>query len=88
MAFLIDDSDLSINAENKELRKVIKGIFSRIPVRYSLPLVLHYVENMSLIEIKEVLGIPVSTIKWRLYQGRILFKKYAGDHLCSKYIII
>jgi RNA polymerase sigma-70 factor (ECF subfamily) len=37
--------------------------------------ILHYVEGLSLSEISDVLGLPASTIKWRLFEGRRLLRE-------------
>ncbi len=37
--------------------------------------ILHYVEGLSLSEISDVLGVPASTIKWRLFEGRRLLRE-------------
>jgi len=37
--------------------------------------ILYYVEGLSLSEISDVLGLPASTIKWRLFEGRRLLRE-------------
>ena len=40
-----------------------------------LPIVLHYFQGLSTMEISEVLGIPQGTVKTRLYTGRNKLRK-------------
>ncbi|SHF06003.1 RNA polymerase sigma factor, sigma-70 family [Caldanaerobius fijiensis DSM 17918] len=71
-----------------ELKDIIEDILSKIPEMYAVPLKLYYIENMSVKEIGHVLALNDSTVKWRLYQGRSLFRKLAGEQLLSGYIRI
>lgn len=83
---LIDnESDITDYVERKELRQVINKILKAMPEIYSLPLRLYYIEDLKLKEIEEILDLPNSTIKWRLYQGRAIFKKNIGNKLKGYY---
>ncbi len=42
----------------------------QLPEEFRLPVVLSDVENMSYAEIAEILGLPVGTVKSRLFRGR------------------
>lgn len=49
-----------------ELRLTIE----QLPERLRLPLVLHYLEGFSVEEAARALGVPVGTVKFRLYEAR------------------
>lgn len=52
----------------------IKEIFEKLPVKIRTVLVLYYMEQFSVTEIKDVLHIPEGTVKSRLSKGRKLLK--------------
>ena len=39
---------------------------------------LHYIQDWKTTEIAEILGVPLTTVKWRLHVGRRLLKKRLG----------
>ncbi len=43
---------------------------SRLPDKLRTPLLLHYMEGFSLEEIAKALGVPMTTVRNRLYRGR------------------
>lgn len=55
----------------------------RLPARYRLPLVLHHVEGYSAAECAQMLALPVSTVKWRIHQGRKAFAALLGEEAQS-----
>ena len=57
-----------------------------LPELYALPIHLYYREELPLRTIGELLALPVSTVKWRLYHGRMLLKKtlFEGGYLYDK----
>ena len=67
------------NPENllitKETAEFVRRNMDRLSDIYALPLYLYYFNDMSLLEIGQILKLPASTIKWRLYTGRQLLKK-------------
>ncbi len=50
-----------------------------VPEVYRLPLLLVYVEEMSYLELAEVLGCPMGTVMSRLYRGRKLLREELKD---------
>ena len=49
---------------------------------YYLPIIMHYFKNLTLNETAKILGLSVSTLKWRLHTGRQLLKSLLvrGDY--------
>lgn len=64
--------------EIKELKSFVDRVFGIMNELYRVPLHLFYREDMSVKEIGRLLCINESTVKWRLHQGRILFRKEAS----------
>jgi len=56
--------------DNEKLRAL-----DRLPGDYALVLKLRFVDEMPLRRIAAFLGLPLSTVKWRLHQGKKLMRK-------------
>ncbi|HBE14930.1 MAG TPA: RNA polymerase subunit sigma [Ruminococcaceae bacterium] len=54
----------------------IGDLIDRLPEKIRLTLILFYIEDYSIKEIKETLRIPEGTVKSRLNKGRALLKKW------------
>ena len=67
------DSDLPI--EKKELRTQIEQALNTLHIRKRTVVILHDMENRTMEEISEIIGVPVGTIKSRLFYGREELKK-------------
>ena len=50
-----------------------------LPQKIRLAIILYYIEDYSVREIKSILHIPEGTVKSRLSKGRKLLKDYLGD---------
>lgn len=73
MADSASDNELPI--ERKELRQQIEEALASIHIRKRTVVVLHDIENRTMDEISEIIGVPVGTIKSRLFYGRDELKK-------------
>ena len=60
--------------ELEEELELLHGELARLPVTEREVLVLFYLKELSLIELSEVLGVPVGTVKSRLYRARIMLR--------------
>ena len=47
----------------------------KIPGEYSLALRLRFIDEMPLRHIAAFVGVPVSTVKWRLHKGKELLRE-------------
>jgi RNA polymerase sigma-70 factor (ECF subfamily) len=45
-----------------------------IPSDYAMPLRLHFLDDMPLKRIAAFMGLPLSTVKWRIHQGKKLLR--------------
>jgi hypothetical protein len=57
-----------------ELKERIDAAIRHIPIQYRMPLVLHRIEGMSLIECSQILGLSVGTLKSRLHRAYLMVK--------------
>ncbi|MBP1623975.1 MAG: polymerase sigma factor SigW-like protein [Acidobacteria bacterium] len=63
-----------LKEEDLELRSALEGI----PRDYALALRLHFLDEMPLKRIAGFLGVPLATVKWRIYRGKILLRNQIG----------
>lgn len=49
---------------------------SKMGIAYRLPFMLHYVEGYEQKEIAVMLGLPISTVKWRIHKGKRLLADF------------
>lgn len=69
--------------EHRELRALISRELDGLPGEYGLLLRLYYFNDLSYGEIADLTGLPPSTLKWRLHQGRKLMKARLARHLAK-----
>ncbi|QFT87236.1 ECF RNA polymerase sigma factor SigW [Bacillus sp. THAF10] len=58
------------DVENMELQEEIQRKILNLPDKYRSVIVLKYIDELSLLEISEILEIPVGTVKTRIHRGR------------------
>ncbi|ALC83404.1 MULTISPECIES: RNA polymerase sigma factor SigW [Bacillus] len=62
-----------------ELQGTIQEKILRLPEKYRAVIVLKYIDELSLLEISEILNIPVGTVKTRIHRGREALRKQLRD---------
>jgi RNA polymerase sigma-70 factor (ECF subfamily) len=62
-----------------ELRPDLQSALAAIPTEYAAAVVLADVEGMALADVSEVLGVPVGTVKSRVFRGRRLLAERLGN---------
>jgi RNA polymerase sigma-70 factor (ECF subfamily) len=60
-----------IDSEDDELSRALENV----PADYALALRLRFLDEMPLKRIAAFLGVPVSTVKWRVYRGKQLLRE-------------
>jgi len=65
--------------ESAALRPEIRSALDQIPIDFRTAIVLSDIEGMSLPEVAGVLGVPVGTVKSRLFRGRRLLAQHLGN---------
>jgi RNA polymerase sigma-70 factor (ECF subfamily) len=71
--------DLEKDFSQKEIAQAIEKCLSKIPVLYSEPLALYYIEEKSYEEIGDILKLPSGTVATRISRAKLLMKK-----ICQK----
>jgi RNA polymerase sigma-70 factor (ECF subfamily) len=65
-------------------RADLRDALARIPQQYREVIVLHYLADLPVDEVADVLGVPVGTIKSRLYRGRLALAGHLGDYAAEE----
>lgn len=73
------DEDIADNLEQQELSVLVRQCLNQIPLLYSEPLVLRYIEDKSYEEIGDILRLPMGTVATRMSRAKKLMK-----HVCLK----
>ena len=71
--------DTDISSDSAEASTEIRMAIESLPVKIRQVVVLYYIEQFSVKEIKQVLKIPEGTVKSRLSKGRELLKDYLTE---------
>jgi len=73
------DENIEDNFEQKETVVNVKKCLGEIPLLYSEPLTLFFIDEKSYEEISDILRIPMGTVATRISRAKILMKK-----ICQK----
>jgi RNA polymerase sigma-70 factor (ECF subfamily) len=60
-------------ADKERDESLIKALDS-LPPDYAMPLRLHFLDDMQLKRIAAFMGVPLSTVKWRIHHGKQLLR--------------
>jgi RNA polymerase sigma-70 factor, ECF subfamily len=61
--------------ETREIQQEIQKEILKLPEKYRTVIVLKYIDELSLLEISEILNIPIGTVKTRIHRGREALRK-------------
>jgi RNA polymerase sigma-70 factor (ECF subfamily) len=71
--------DVSISPEDTTMRcentNAIKHAISQLPINYRTFIVLKYLQDLSYEEIADTTGVPVTTVRNRIHQGKEILKE-------------
>ena len=62
------------NAEENERDQEMISALDRLSADYAMPLRLHFLDEMPLKRIAAFMGVPLSTVKWRIHHGKKLLR--------------
>jgi RNA polymerase sigma factor (sigma-70 family) len=60
---------------------VLTAALDDLPDQYRAVIVMHDVEGISLVEVADVLGVTVATVKSRAHRARLLLRKRLGTFM-------
>lgn len=67
-------SRASTNAQDQERDEAMIKALDSLSADYAMPLRLHFLDEMPLKRIAAFMGVPLSTVKWRIHQGKKLLR--------------
>lgn len=70
-----------VNFESAEIQRMILEEIDRLPGQYGALLTLFFVQELSHAEIVELTGMPLGTVKVRLFRGRALLRTALKERL-------
>jgi len=77
---LFDWGDPHSYMENKQLQQYIDDALEEMPDIYSVPFILRYLEELSIKEVAELLGLSVAATKSRILRARLALREALSDH--------
>ncbi|NNU77448.1 RNA polymerase sigma factor [Clostridium estertheticum] len=72
---IVSDYNLEEEVQKKELKKIIKNGLINLPSNYRMVIALRYFDDLSYLEISELLNRPLGSIKTDLYRAKAILKK-------------
>jgi len=70
--------------EGLQLEQIVKSSIAKIEQDYREPMILRDVEDLSYEEISGVMGLPVGTIKSRVFRGRSQLREFVEEAMRGK----
>ena len=65
---------IQAGVEDKERDEEMMQALDSLPADYAMPLRLHFLDDMPLKRIAGFMGVPLSTVKWRIHHGKKLLR--------------
>jgi RNA polymerase sigma-70 factor (ECF subfamily) len=75
-----DDDEPDIECESKEFTMIVRNEISAMEEHYSAILTMFFLQEMSYEEIMQVTGLPLGTVKNRLFRARMLLRNAVLKH--------
>lgn len=75
-----DDPSLTQQFELQEIRKHIESALEKLPSEYRELFILRHINEFSYEEIAEIKGVPLGTIKNRVFQAKEKIRKMLGEY--------
>ncbi|MBU3214530.1 RNA polymerase sigma factor [Clostridium estertheticum] len=72
---IVSDYNLEEEVQKKGLKKIIKDGLINLPSNYRMVIALRYFDDLSYLEISELLNRPLGSIKTDLYRAKAILKK-------------
>jgi RNA polymerase sigma-70 factor (ECF subfamily) len=71
----VANTNLEVDFNKEELKNKARECLSELPLLYSEPLSLFFLEEKSYIEISDILRLPIGTVGTRINRAKLLMKK-------------
>jgi RNA polymerase sigma factor (sigma-70 family) len=78
--FDLGEYDNKIYAESENASQYVLKMVNKLPVKYGLVIILFYIDNLSLNEISQVMGMSLVNVKVMLHRSRNSLRKILEKH--------
>lgn len=75
-----EDKNVEEQLEKKEAEKMLADCMDKLPLKYSEPLTLYFIEEKKYEEISDILRIPLGTVGTRIKRGKMVLKRLCGKN--------
>ena len=75
---------LSKPLREQERDELMIGALESLPAEYAMPLRLRFLDEMPLARIAAFMGVPLSTVKWRIHHGKKLMRTQMEQRIETK----
>ena len=75
---------IQAGVEDKERDEEMMQALDSLPADYAMPLRLHFLDDMPLKRIAAFMGVPLSTVKWRIHHGKKLMRTQMEQRIETK----
>lgn len=79
-----DARGIHAGVEDKERDEEMMQALDSLPADYAMPLRLHFLDDMPLKRIAAFMGVPLSTVKWRIHHGKKLMRTQMEQRIETK----
>ena len=79
-----DARGIHAGVEDKERDEEMMQALDSLPADYAMPLRLHFLDDMPLKRIAGFMGVPLSTVKWRIHHGKKLMRTQMEQRIETK----
>ena len=80
----VDAGGIHAGVEDKERDEEMMQALDSLPADYAMPLRLHFLDDMPLKRIAAFMGVPLSTVKWRIHHGKKLMRTQMEQRIETK----
>lgn len=63
----------------REETRMLRAAVKELPDKYKIPILLFYMESLSLAEISRILKLPEGTVKSRIHRAKVILKQMLED---------
>lgn len=63
----------------EESYQMVRQAVDKLPDKYKIPILLFYMEDLSILDISEIMKLPEGTIKSRIHRAKIILKQKLED---------
>jgi RNA polymerase sigma-70 factor (ECF subfamily) len=83
-----DELQPDMRVESDEVEKIVLGEIDKLPASYGTTFTLFAVQEMSYEEIVDVMGLPLGTVKARIFRARMMLRNAVARRLGDRVVLL